>query len=780
METVSGTVTDASSGETLPGVNVLVKGTDTGTSTDAEGSYELTVPSLQDTLVFSFIGYQTTELPINGRTEIDIQLQPQAISGEELVVVGYGTQRRQDVTGSVASVPMENLDSQPVTGLDQAITGKVAGVQVNNYSGTPGAGPTIRIRGVGSIGAGNDPLYVVDGFPIPNSRSQQSNPLNSIAPSQIESIEVLKDASATAIYGSRGANGVILITTKSGTPAGTQIEINSSVGLQSVRERGMVEVLNAREWAQLVNDRTSDLIRWRENREPQPSDIPEMYRNPEQYGEGTDWPSLIHENALMHNQNITIRGGNEAIRSMVSVNFLDQEGTLLETGYKRYNFRVNVNATLSDRLNVGLRLAPSLEKQELGDTDGYRTGDYAVAYLVNPIADLRDENGNLNPMVDGDGMLAFPNPVLQAKQVNQTLRRGRAIGNAFLEYELIDGLEFNSTINFDWSDSRTEYYKPTTLGAYRTYPPTEAVGYVYSSNSINWLSENTLNYNADFGRNHSVDAILGFSVQQETTEFTNVEGRGFADDEIRTLGAAPTQSGATNTTEWGLVSTLARVNYDYQDKYLVTATIRRDGSSRFGSENRWGTFPSFSLGWRLSDEEFLSDVNTIDNLMIRAGYGRSGNFNIGNYAHLGVVESTDYALNSQQAAGRSITNMGNPNLGWEEVEQLNVGLDVSLMANRLNVTVDYYNKVSSNMLLNVETPITSGFSNALVNRGEVTNKGIELAIQSTVLSNTDFNWDLNFNIDHNANTVTELDAPIISPVSTAKHITEEGYPIGQF
>ncbi|MFH5832172.1 SusC/RagA family TonB-linked outer membrane protein [Halalkalibaculum sp. DA3122] len=779
FESVSGTVTEAQTGNPLPGVNVIIKGTTQGTATNSDGQYDLPVESLQDTLVFSFIGYETNEVPINGRTSLDVALTPQALSGEELVVVGYGTQRSKDVTGSVASVPMEDLDSQPITGLDQAITGKVAGVQVNNYSGTPGAGPTIRIRGIGSIGAGNDPLYVVDGFPIPNSASQQSNPLNSIAPNQIESIEVLKDASATAIYGSRGANGVILVTTKSGTPE-TQIEINSSVGLQSVRERGMVEVLDAREWAQLVNDRTSDLIRWRENREPQPSDIPEMYRNPEQYGEGTDWPSLIHEDALMHNQNITIRGGNEAIRSMVSVNFLDQEGTLLETGYKRYNFRVNVNATLSDKLDVGLRLAPSLEKQELGDTDGYRTGDYASAYLVNPIADVRDENGNLNPMVDGDGMLAFPNPVLQAKQVENTLRRGRAIGNAFVEYELIDGLEFNSTINFDWSDTRTEYYKPTTVGSFNTYPPTEAVGYVNSSNSINWLSENTLNYNADFGRNHSVDAVLGLSVQQETTDFANVTGRGFADDEIRTLGAAPTQSGATNTAEWGLVSTLARVNYDYQDKYLVTATIRRDGSSRFGSDNRWGTFPSFSLGWRLSEEAFLSGADKIDNLMIRAGYGKSGNFNIGNYAHLGVVESTDYALNSQEAAGRSITNMGNPNLGWEEVEQLNVGLDVSLLANRLNVTVDYYNKVTSNMLLNVETPITSGFSNALVNRGEVTNKGIELAIQSTVVSNSLFNWDLNFNIDHNANKVTELDAPIISPVSVAKHITEEGYPIGQF
>lgn len=687
--TVSGTVTDSETGGTLPGVNVIVKGTTKGTSTDSEGNYQLNVASLQDTLSFSFVGYQTKDVPIQGRKTVNVSLLSETIQGEEMVVVGYGTQRREDVTGSVASVPIEDLDSQSVTGIDQAITGKVSGVRVNNVSGVPGGGPTIRIRGVGSIGAGNDPLYVVDGFPIPNSSGQRSNPLNSIAPSQIESIEVLKDASATAIYGSRGANGVILITTKRGT-RDTQIEINSSVGLQSVRERGMVDVLNAREFAQFRKDALSDRVRFQENREPIPSDIPGEYRNPEQYGAGTDWPNEIFENALMHNQNFSISGGNESVRSVLSASFLDQQGTLLDTGYKRYNFRVNVDATVSDKFSAGLRIAPSLEKQELGETDGSRTGAVGSAYLINPIVSVRNSEGDLRPMVDGPGLLPFVNPVFKLQEIDHTLTRGRAIGNIYAEYELLRGLAIKSSLNFDWSDTRQKVYEPTTVGGFNTYPPDAAIASNSSSETLNWLNENTVNYKTDIGANHSLDALFGFSVQKETVESANFNARDFPDDEIQTFNAAPNIDGATNVAEWGLVSTLARVNYDYKDKYLLTATIRRDGSSRFGSESKWGTFPSFSAGWRISDEKFLNSTEFINNLLVRVGYGQSGNFNIGNYAFLGTVNTTNYALDSQQVSGRSITSLGNPGLGWEEVEQLNIGLDASFIENRLNITLDYY------------------------------------------------------------------------------------------
>lgn len=780
---VNGTVTDYETGNTLPGVNITVKGTTIGTATDANGEYQLAVPSLADTLVFSFIGFTTQTVPIDGRTDIDIALAPQALVGEELVVVGYGTQRRKDVTGSVASVPVEDLQSTSVTGFDEVMTGKVAGVQVNTVSGVPGGGPTIRIRGIGSIGAGNDPLYVVDGFPIPNSPDQRSNPLNSIAPSQIESIEVLKDASATAIYGSRGANGVVLITTRRGTPS-TQIQVNSSASLQNVRKRGREEVLNAREFAQFMNDRISDNIRFKEGKEPTEQDIPEMYRNPEQYGEGTNWPDeILQNNALMHNHNFSVSGGNESIRSSVTLNLLDQQGTLLETNYRRYNLRANINANLSKRLKIGVSITPSLENQKLAPTDGDegRAGAVGSAFLVNPIAPVKNPDGSLTPMVDGPGLLAYVNPVLKLKEVDHTLRTGRAMVNTYAEFELVRGLNLKSTFNVDWRDQKRERYEPTTVGrAFNIYPPDIAEGLYNTFEALNWLNENTVNYHTDFGLDHRINTVAGFSLQKETIVSGYFNARDFPDDEIRTFNAAPNITGSTNASEWSLISTLARINYEYKGKYLFTGTLRMDGSSRFGSENRWGTFPSLSIGWRASEENFMDQVEQIDNLLLRVGYGRSGNFNIGNYTHLGLVGSSNYALNSLEVSGRSITNLGNPNLGWEEVDQLNIGLDLGMLEDRFNISADYYNKITASMLLNIETPITSGFSNAQVNRGEVQNEGIELAINSMIVYSSSFSWNADFNISHNSNKVTELDSRILSPASTAEHITEEGYPVGQF
>ena len=783
---ITGTVTDSLSGEALPGVNVVIAGTQQGASTDGGGNYTITgVDAGSYTVQASFVGYaaKTVEgVQVNaGETvALDVALQPSTVALDEVVAIGYGTQRTEDVTGSVASVPMQDLESVPVTGVDEALTGRVAGVQVSTATGVPGGGPTVRIRGVGSIGAGNDPLYVVDGFPIPNTPGQRVNPLNSIPPEQVASIEVLKDASATAIYGSRGANGVILITTKEGTLE-TQIQVNSSVGFQNVRERGMIDVLNARQFAQFKRDRIEDQIRFQENREPVPEDIPELYRNPEQYGEGTDWPSEIIENGLMHNQNVSISGGNEIIRAVVSAGLRDQQGTLLNTGYRRYSLRANIDANLSEKLSAGVNLAPSLEDQRLTSTDGVdsRGGVYASSFLVNPIQPVRDADGSLTQMVDGPGVLPFPNPVFKARAIDNTLERARAIANAYVEYELVDGLNLRSSFNVNWSSSDQRRFKPTTVGGGFSYPPQPAEGLYSNTKIVNWLTEHTANYRRDFG-SHGFDGLVGFTVQEENVDVGNFNATNYPGNEIQTFNAAPTIGGSTGISDWGLVSALARINYDYENKYLLSATVRRDGSSRFGIENRWGTFPSFSIGWRVSDEGFMEGLEQISNALVRVGYGLSGNFNIGNYQHLGTVTAADYAVNSGQVAGRAITNLGNTGLGWEEVNQLNVGVDVGLFQGRLSLAADYYHKVSSNMLLNVETPLTSGFSGTLDNRGEVTNRGVELAVASDLIDRSSFSWNANFNISRNVNEVTDLDSRILSPLSTAQHITEEGYPIGMF
>ncbi len=770
-------------GNTLIGVNVQKKGTSMGTSSDFDGRFTLDGVNVGDVLLFSYIGYTDIEITI---TELNQELSIVMISDSELldevVVVGYGTQRRRSVTGSVASVPMDEIKSSPVVGLDQAINGKIAGVQVNTVTGTPGGGPSIRIRGVSSIGAGSDPLYVIDGFPISNSPDQRTNPLNSIPPSQIVSIEILKDASATAIYGSRGANGVVLITTKKGS-MGLNVEFNTSLGLQNVRERGMIPVLNANQFAQFMNDRISDNIRYYQNREPTTDDIPEMYRNPDQYGEGTNWVDEIYQPALMQDHNINISGGNEKIRTMVSFGFLDQEGTLLETNYNRYNFRVNVNANLTDKMTMGFNLAPSLEHQKLAATDGDegRAGPQASAFLVNPIAPLRNPDGSLTSMVGGPGLLAYVNPVLKLKEVDHTAKTGRVLFNTFIGYEIAENLQFKSTFNVDWRSFKREQYEPTTVGqAFNIYPPDVAVASLNTVESLNWVNENTLNYNTQLGGSHNINALLGFSLQDESVEIGSFGARDFPDDEIRTFNAAPNITGSTNVSEYSLVSGFARFIYDYQDKYLMTAAMRMDGSSKFGTDNRWGAFPSLSLGWRVSGENFMKDNAVISNILLRAGYGRTGNFNIGNYTHLGRVGDASYTLNNQQVAGRAINNLGNPDLGWEEVDQVNVGVDVGIYEDRFNFSLEYYKKVTGNMLLSIETPFTSGFSNAQVNRGEVQNDGVELAFSGSVIKNEDFNWNVNFNISHNSNIVTELESPIFAPAATAQHITEEGYPIGQF
>ncbi|WP_236975141.1 SusC/RagA family TonB-linked outer membrane protein [Membranihabitans maritimus] len=777
---VSGRIIDVE-GNPLIGVNVLVKGSDLGTATDFDGNFTLENVDNDAILVVSYIGYKTQEVPVDGNTTLEITLEEDSQTLDEVVVVGYGTQRRRSVTGSVASVPMEDLESKPIVGVDQAINGKVAGVQVNTVSGTPGGGPSIRIRGVSSIGAGSDPLYVIDGFPISNSPDQRSNPLNSIAPSQIVSIEILKDASATAIYGSRGANGVILITTKKGS-MGLNVDFNSSIGLQNIRRRGMIPVLNATEFAQFMNDRISDNIRYNQNREPTVDDIPEMYRNPEQYGEGTNWVEEIYRTALMQNHNLNISGGNEKIRTMVSFGFLDQDGTLLETNYNRYNLRINVNANLTDRLSMGFNLAPSLENQKLAATDGDegRAGPQASAYLVNPIAPLRNEDGSLTSMVSGPGLLAYVNPVLKLQEVDHTLKTGRALFNTFLNFEIIENLNFKSSFNIDWRTLKREQYEPTTVGqAFNVYPPDIAIASLNTSTALNWVNENTLNYNTQIGEDHNINALLGFSLQNETFESESFNAREFPDDEIRTFNAAPTITGSTNISEWSLVSGFARLIYDYRDKYLLTAAMRMDGSSKFGADNRWGSFPSISLGWRISNEGFLEGNSTLTNLMLRAGYGRTGNFSIGNYTHLGRVGTSSYVLNDVEVAGRSINNLGNPNLGWEEVDQVNIGLDASIN-DRHTFTLEYYRKITNNMLLSIETPYTSGFQSAQVNRGEVTNHGVEFSYNTTVIQKGDFTWDLGLNVSHNSNKVTRLASPIFAPVATAQHITEEGYPIGQF
>lgn len=783
--TITGVVTDSRNQQAIPGANILIVGTQTGTTTDENGEYALEVePGTYDVRV-SFVGYanevQEGIQVQPGQTQtVNFQLEQAAAALDEVVVVGYGEQERRNVTGSVGSVNMSKVESQPITGLEQTLTSEIAGVKVSTTTGVPGGGADVEVRGLSSIGAGNDPLYVVDGFAIPQTSGQRTNPLNIIPPQQIQSIEVLKDASATSIYGSRGANGVVLIETEEGT-AETRVQVNSSVSYQDVRRRGMVDVMNAEEFARFRREKLTDQFQFSLGRDPRPEEIPEDFRNPEELGAGTNWTEQVIGDAVSHNQSISVSGGNEDINAIVTANITNQGGTIIETDFTRYSFRSNINASISDRLRVGLKLAPTLSNQDLVNTDGVRGrgGVYASTFIANPIVPVRDDQGELIPMIGGPGVLPFPNPVQQATRIKQKRESSSVIANSFVEFEIVQGLNLRSTFGVLRTNETEERYVPSTVGDTFVPPPTVPEASDSEVTSMNWSSETTLTYNETLGA-HSFELLAGTTIQEDVTDVSFFNATDFPDDQVREFGAAQTVDGETAQQEWSLLSGFGRLIYDYDDKYLLTLSNRADGSSRFGENNRWGVFPSGSVGWRLSDEAFMGELDRLDNLLLRVGYGLTGNFRIGNYSQFGRVTRTDYVSGQERVAGRSVTDLGNPDLTWETVEQLNIGADISLLDEKYRISAEYYRNVSSDMLLSVRTPITSGFSQSLTNRGEVTNRGIELSLNTRLVTTDDLSWNVNVNFSRNINKVTELDDQILSTSGAPKHVTREGSPVGMF
>jgi TonB-linked SusC/RagA family outer membrane protein len=719
---------------------------------------------------------------------VDFRLKAQAIELEAVVAVGYGTRRSADVTGSVAAVQSENIQSLPVAGIDRALAGQVAGVQISQANGIPGGGPQLQIRGVGAIGAGTQPLYVVDGFPLSTTSSEISNPLNDIPPNDIESISVLKDASAAAIYGSRGANGVILITTKSGQSGRPRIEVSTYTSTQQIPMRGRPDLMNAQEFAQFRKEAIEDRIRFEEGREPTLEDIPEIYRNPEALGEGINWFNEITRPAPMRNLNVSVSGGSPTLSAYVSGGYLKQDGVVKETGYDRYSLRANIRANPSDRFNAGFSVASTFSRRNLlaeGGRGRYEDG-FGSALVTSPIGTVTNADGSYVPMIGSPGTFLYPNPLLTLRQLEDETTNFRAIGAVFGEYALLDRVKVRSSLNVDWSDARTETFHPSTIGYLGRPPPVTPWGEYATSNYVNWLSENTLSYSGTFRESHSIDALVGASVQVQRGDSGNFRGDDFPDDDIRTLNAAARITGRTGAGDWGLISYLARLNYAYRDKYFLTAAIRRDGSSRFGPDNRWGTFPSVALGWRLSQEPFLRNASWISDLKLRTSYGTTGNFEIGDYDYLGHVVVQNYVLGQGLANGRFLNSLGNRVLGWERTREVNLGMDLSLFNGRLSLTAEAYQSHTEDLLLNVEIPQSSGFSSVTENRGRIRNRGFELALRSLNVDGKSLRWSSDFNVALNRNKALALGpsgTPILSGRSgegSPTHITMIGQPVGMF
>ena len=792
--TITGTITDGATGQPLPGVNVLVEGTDLGAATGPKGIYEITgVEPGTYAVTASFIGYgdeteEGVEVQEGQTTTVDIAMQKQATGLDEVVVVGYGEQQRKDLTGSISTVSAEDIEDLPVTSIGEALNGQAAGVNITQSNTEPGSGATVRIRGIGSISAGNGPLYVVDGFPVTSG--------NLPNPENISSIEILKDASATAIYGSRGANGVVLVTTKEGQGGEMRVNIKARYGLQQAANK--VDVLNAEEFARFVIEGRENA--WQDSggdpsvpitERPGRFKVPEDLANPSELGEGTNWQDELFRTAPTQKYTLSVSGGNEdeTLRFYVSGDYTRDDGIVLESDFERFALQANLNAEVSSRFRLRASLSPSLSERSVVPSQGGGALIYD-ALISAPHLPVYNEDGSYNwdgLSNVGNAFTSMENPVAWANLVdNQDTDLG-FLGNVSAEYDLLDQVVFETTLGTEISSSRSDYYRPSSVGVGRRTPPTDPIGTSGTSQSISWLNENTLTYDQTLGESHDLTVLAGFTAQQESNESNALNATNFPNDLVPTLNAGEITSGSSFRSEWALLSLLGRVNYVYDDKYLLTATVRRDGSSRFGEDRRWGTFPSAAASWRLSEEPFMQTLApTISNLKVRASYGLTGNFSIPNYASAGLLSGADAILGAglgSIANGLAPGTLPNPDLTWETSRQLDVGLDLGLFGGRLSLTADYYDRVTSDLLLNVQLPTLSGFSNTLRNIGEVRNRGVEFALQPNV-SAGDFRWDANFNISFNRNEVLEL-GPSGDPIfgrsfGSNIYITEIGAPLGSF
>lgn len=767
---VTGKVSDEQ-GNGLPGVSVVVKGTTLGTSTDGEGRFRLSVPGTSSVLVFSFVGYQRQEVTVGSRTSFNITLAPDNQILNEVVVVGYGSQLKKEVTGAVQTVSAQEIKDIPVSQIGQKLQGRLAGVQINQTTGRPGAGINIRIRGQLSVSAGSDPLYVIDGFPITGNIAQ-------LNPDEIEDISVLKDAASTSLYGSRAANGVVLITTRQGKSGQTNVSFNTFAGIQQVPEKGRVKMLDAVQFAQFKKEFFED----------QGRPVPPEFANPADWAnKNNDWYGAVLRRAPVQSYNLTINSNRERARTSIVGGYFNQQGVVLNNEYRRFSLRMNTSYDISDKVNIGFNVAPSYVFDNTPRTDGDRgTGILFNALHTWPVMPIRDANGELTKFNTFPGstgnIFAYPNWVRAAEELTNETRNTNLLSNASIQYKPIAGLTLRSTINVEYLNSKFFFFNPSTATNAINVPiPTLAVSIRQAREEVSWLNENLATYARSFN-DHNFELLAGFTNQHFRQEFSRVQADTYADDRLPTIQGALNinRNGTINgVNEWALTSYLSRLTYNYKGKYLFTAAIRSDGSSRFGANNRWGTFPSVSAGWVVSDEDFMKNYGAVSFAKLRASYGLIGNNNIGNYTQYALVNNTVNAVfGSTVATGAVVTSLANPNLGWETTRQLDLGLDLGLLNDRIQFTYDYFTKRTTNLLYAVQIPQEAGFGNFNDNIGEIKFWGHEFSVNSRNTTGK-LKWTTNANISFNRNRVMEL-APGIDRVYGSFHITQVGQPFGQF
>lgn len=784
---VNGKVSD-SEGLPIPGVNILEKGTSNGAVTDFDGNYSLSVNN-NATLVFSYIGYSTQEVIVGNQTTLNVVLIEDVQSLSEVIVIGYGTQLKEDLSGSVSSIDADELNDIPQVSVDQLMQGRASGVTVTQNSGQPGSAVSVRIRGLATISGSSEPLYIIDGVPISGDANNIGtsgrsvadsgigegtgatgvSPLASLNPSDIESINVLKDASATAIYGSRGANGVVIITTKSGR--GQKGKLTYDTYLTTQRPTNFIDVMNLQQYARLQNE-IGEIYGLEQQVE---------FLNPNLLGSGTNWQQQIFDDAIMSSHQVSYANGGDKLNYFLSAGYLDQEGTVIGSGFDRTSLKANINANITDKIKVGVNVTASRTNDQI-TLNSSSNGVVYLSLLNNPATAVYNPDGSFaGPVTAEEIAFGLRNPIAEALSIQNELRRDKLFGNVFGEIKLFDHLTFRTELGADFGENISDRFQPSF--SYGAIERGLTQSSIREEETRFWILKNLLTYNNTFNDKHKLTVLLGQEAQESEWE-----------GEVKEVNdgvpfSPPAYKGSTS-----LLSFFGRAIYSFNNRYNVTASLRADGSSKFAVGNKWGYFPSISASWEISNEEFMNDFKAIQNIKFFGGYGEVGNQNIPNFAYGVRLNPIFTGFDGSNVSGYEFANFGNEELVWESSQQTNLGLDFSLFDSRFNTTIEVYNKDSKDFLYQFAASdfISGGNSPGAVaapwiNLGKIRNKGIDVSLNYKTIGDGDFSWNSNLTVSHYKNEVLELFEGLtprgeltIDSSNQNLTITEVGQPIGMF
>jgi TonB-linked SusC/RagA family outer membrane protein len=787
---IGGRVTSSEDGLPLPGVSIKVSGSNNGVQTDADGSYTLNGPSGSKSVVFSFIGYLPQTLTIGNASTYNIKLVSDEKTLNDVVVVGYGSESKRTNTGAISRIKAADIADRPVTGLDQSLQGLVAGVQVTSASGTPGGAVTVRVRGVSTINAGSQPLYVIDGTPIQTgSNSQigfgngQTNALNDINPNDIESIDVLKDAAAAAIYGSRASNGVVIVTTKRGKTGRTNIDLDYNTGFQQTTKR--IESLTGPQYVQLYQDAAQNryatqiaaagvtLRQYIANNLSRPL----LANDPSTYPT-TDWQDQVFRSAPISNYNLSINGGNEKTRFNITSGFFDQDGILKGSSYNRFTTRLNLDHTINDKFKVGTSTSFTRSVSSRINNDNNIYGVLSSAILISPAINTYNADGTYGR----DIYSSVENPIAAYKEPFNETTASRLLSNVYGEYKLLPSLTFKTNFAADYQIYHERRFVPSTLNAGAA--PTNGSGIEAYYSDLNLLNENTLTFNKSFGE-HSLTLLGGQSWQKDNNETLFASGTNFPGNDIKRLSAAAVKTDASSAgSSSTLVSYFGRANYSYKKRYIFSATLRSDGSSRFADGNRYGYFPALSAAWLISEESFMKNLNWVSTLKLRGSWGKTGNNFINDFSSRTLLNSYNTAAGQGIAfagvAGLYPSQLGDPKLTWEKTTATDVAVDFGFLNDRITLTADLYYRKTNDLLASLPLPGSTGFTGYTTNLGSMENKGLELDLQTVNVKSRDFNWTTGFNISFNKNKILSLANNNASVAAGFASWTQVGESIGSF